>query len=52
MTPPFFNASIAGEYEAMKKLGLSDDELKSLTKNAINYAFCDQQTKSKLLKEI
>ena len=50
--PPFFNASIAGEYEAMKKLGLSDDELKSLTKNAINYAFCDQQTKSKLLKEI
>lgn len=50
--PPFFNASIAGEYEAMKKLGLSDDELKSLTKNAINYAFCDQQTKLKLLKEI
>ena len=50
--PPFFNASIAGEYEAMKKLGLSDDELKSLTKNAIDYAFCDQQTKSKLLKKI
>ena len=50
--PPFFNASIAGEYEVMKNLGLSDEELKSLTKNAINSAFCDQPTKEKLLSKI
>ena len=50
--PPFFNASIAGEYNVMKNLGLSDDDLKSLTRNAIESAFCDQQTKSRLLKKI
>jgi len=50
--PPFFNASIAGEYEVMKNLGLSDEELKSLTKNAVNSAFCDQPTKEKLLSKI
>ena len=50
--PPFFNASIAGEYNVMKNLGLSDDDLKSLTKNAVEYAFCDENTKSKLLNKI
>ena len=50
--PPFFNASIAGEYEVMKSLGLSDYELKLLTKNAVENSFCDQNTKLKLLKKI
>ena len=50
--PPFFNASISGEYEVMKNLGLSDDELKSLTRNAIESGFCDQETKKKLLEKI
>jgi len=50
--PPFFNASIAGEYEVMKKLGLSDKELNSLTRNAIEYSFCDKFTKLKLLKKL
>ena len=50
--PPFFNASIAGEYEVMRTLGLSDSELKSLTRNAIEYAFCDQNTKLKLLNKV
>ena len=50
--PPFFNASIAGEYDVMKNLGLSDDELKSLTTNAIEHAFCDENTKLKLLNKI
>ena len=36
----------------MKNLGLSDDDLKSLTKNAIQNAFCDNDTKSQLLKKI
>ena len=50
--PPFFNASIAGEYTVMKNLGLSDDDLKLLTRNAIKSAFCDQHIKSQLLKKI
>ena len=50
--PPFFNSSIAGEYEAMRTLGLSDDELKSLTTNAVEHAFCDEDTKLKLLNKI
>ena len=50
--PPFFNATIAGEYEVMANLGLSEDELKSLTRNAIKYSFCDQETKEKLLEKI
>ena len=50
--PPFFNASVAGEYEIMSKLGLSDKDLISLTKNAIQYSFSDKDTKSQLLKKI
>tara|TARA_B100001123_G_scaffold434352_1_gene560764 strand:+ start:1086 stop:2066 length:981 start_codon:yes stop_codon:yes gene_type:complete len=50
--PPFFNASIAGEYGVMKELGYSDESLNSLTRNAIEYSFCDQYTKSKLLNKI
>ena len=36
----------------MKELGLSDQELISLTKNAIDSSFCDKDTKSKLLAKI
>ena len=50
--PPCFNASIAGEYEVMAGLGLSNEELVSLTKNAIQSAFCNQATKEKLLNKI
>ena len=50
--PPFFNASIQGEYDVMKELGLSDQELISLTKNAIESSFCDKDTKSKLLEKL
>ena len=50
--PPFFNTSVAGEYEVMASLGLFDKELKLLTKNAIQHAFCDQATKEKLLIKI
>ena len=50
--PPFFNASIAGEYEVMTNLGLSEKELISLTRNAIEFSFCDQSTKEKLLSKL
>tara|TARA_Y100000590_G_scaffold469022_1_gene654494 strand:+ start:2669 stop:3721 length:1053 start_codon:yes stop_codon:yes gene_type:complete len=50
--PPFFNSSIAGEYQIMKELGLNEEELKSLTRNAIKYSFCDNENKNKLLNKI
>ena len=50
--PPFFNASIAGEYEVMANLGLEEKELISLTYNAIDSSFCDQLTKEKLLSKL
>ena len=50
--PPFFNASIAGEYKVMSDLGLTTEELLSLTKNAIQYSFCDKEIKSKLINKI
>ena len=48
--PPFFNATIEGEYQVMKDLGLNDIQLVSLTRNAINSSFCDNETKNKSLK--
>ena len=50
--PPFFNASISGEYEVMFNLGLSEKDLTSLTHNAIKYSFCDQSTKDRLLAKL
>ena len=50
--PPFFNASIAGEYQVMSNLGLSEKELISLTHNAIDSSFCDQATKNRLLSRL
>jgi len=50
--PPFFNASITGEYEVMSNLGLSKDELISLTHNAIQSSFCDNKTKEKLFAKL
>ena len=50
--PPFFNASIAGEYEVVKNLGLTNEQLISLTYNAIQSSFCDELTKEKLLSKL
>jgi adenosine deaminase len=47
--PPFFNATIAGEYEVMSNLGLTEKELISLTHNALQSSFCDKVTKEELL---
>jgi adenosine deaminase len=50
--PPFFNATIAGEYEVMLNLGLLEKDLISLTNNAIQSSFCDENTKNKLLSKL
>ena len=50
--PPFFNATINGEYKVMEDLGLNEKELTSLTHNAIKYSFCDDENKNKLLAKL
>ena len=50
--PPFFNATIQGEYKVMEDLGLNEKELSSLTHNAIKYSFCDEENKNKLLSKL
>ena len=50
--PPFFNATIQGEYQVMSDLGLDDKSLQSLTYNAINSSFSSQETKKILLSRL
>jgi len=50
--PPFFNATIQGEYQAMVNLGFSENDLTSMTRNAIESSFLDYETKSKLLTKL
>jgi adenosine deaminase len=47
--PPYFGASIAGEYEVCsERMGLSDDDLRDITRTAIDAAFCDEELKARL----
>jgi adenosine deaminase len=47
--PPYFGASIAGEYEvAQAQLGFDEDDLKAITATAIDAAFCDDAVKCEL----
>ena len=50
--PPFFNATIQGEYEAMRNIGFADDALISMTRNAIEYSFLDEQKKKEVLAKL
>ena len=50
--PPFFNATIQGEYEAMVDLGFSKNNLLSMTRNAIESSFVDYEIKSQLLTKL
>ena len=47
--PPYFGASIAGEYEVCaERMGLSEDDLRDITRTAIDAAFCDEELKARL----
>jgi adenosine deaminase len=47
--PPYFGASIGGEYEiAQQKLGFDEERLKAITATAIDAAFCDEGVKTAL----
>jgi adenosine deaminase len=47
--PPYFGASIAGEYEVCaERMGFSEDELRQITATAIDAAFCDHKLRDAL----
>lgn len=51
--PPFFGATLGGEYEvARTHFGLDDDALVGLTATAIEAAFCDEKTKARLRERL
>ncbi len=47
--PPYFGASIKGEYDVCEALmGFSDDDLREITRTAIDAAFCDDDLRAAL----
>ena len=47
--PPYFGASIGGEYEICREhFGFTDDDLRGITRTAIEAAFCDETLKERL----
>ncbi|WP_445679136.1 adenosine deaminase [Radicibacter daui] len=51
--PPFFRASIGGEYAvAEREFGLDEPALRGITRNALEAAFCDEATKARLLAKL
>jgi adenosine deaminase len=47
--PPYFGATIGREYEiCAQRMGLSEDDLRDLTRTAIKAAFCDDRLKATL----
>ena len=47
--PPYFGATIEGEYEVCSlRMGFSDDDLREITRTAIDAAFCDESLRAAL----
>ena len=47
--PPYFGATLAGEYRlCAERMGLSDDDLRDITRTAIDAAFCDEPLRANL----
>jgi adenosine deaminase len=51
--PPYFGASIGGEYAVCReRFGFTDDELSEITSTAIDAAFCDDGLKQRLKQTV
>jgi adenosine deaminase len=51
--PPYFGASIGGEYDVCaSRFGFGDDELRAITRTAIEAAFCDETLKQRLIQTV
>jgi adenosine deaminase len=47
--PPYFGASIGGEYDVCRRqFGFADDDLRTITRTALEAAFCDEALKTAL----
>ena len=51
--PPWFGASIGGEYAiCQERYGFSDDRLRTITRTAIEAAFCEKSLKQSLMLRV
>jgi adenosine deaminase len=51
--PPYFGATIAGEYEVCEeRMGFSEDDLRDITRTAIEAAFCDEDLRAALRSRV
>jgi adenosine deaminase len=51
--PPYFGASIGGEYAICReRFGFDDDRLRGITRTAIDAAFCDEKLKPSLMRRV
>jgi adenosine deaminase len=51
--PPYFGASIGGEYELCREhFGFGDDELLGITRTALEAAFCEKPLKTRLIQTL
>ena len=51
--PPYFGATIAGEYEICEaRMGLSEADLREITRTAVDAAFCDDELRDELFARV
>jgi adenosine deaminase len=50
--PPYFGASIGGEYAVCsERFGFDDENLRNITRTALEAAFCDEKLKNRLISQ-
>jgi adenosine deaminase len=51
--PPYFGASIGGEYELCReRFGFSDEDLREISRTALEAAFCEGSLKERLIQSV
>ena len=51
--PPYFGASIGGEYAVCReRMGFGEDELREITRTALEAAFCEETLKNGLIRRV
>jgi adenosine deaminase len=51
--PPYFGASIGGEYELCReRFGFDDEDLRGISRTAVEAAFCEESLKERLIRRV
>ena len=51
--PPYFGASIGGEYELCReRFGFDEDDLRGISRTAVEAAFCEESLKERLMQSV